>query len=326
MKCVIKKCSIPKPFVGQTSFLSESAYTAPDVNSFVQNHDKQAVIASQLSLRSENFSNRANDGMLLSQDVGSSSASLVDPLCSFVPSSIPENLCSSPTLNYGDSILPITIAYKKDNVLGPPYFHNMPAEEEKIARCLADNNDSGNQVSRRSASLRDYSVLLPRHTMLSGKDSHQKHSFPIGRNSKLNFQESNSRNTEEAEAGAELQILNKENSARSLSPAVNHRTEPHFQASICCKQNFVEENPIGTALPESMMKHLPCENLQPKLLQCENQSAQKQPAHKRVHFSERESNIPDNKKVRKLQTASKPCKRNLDFHMTHKFDLLIVLD
>lgn len=327
MTCAVKKCSIPKPFVGQTSFLSESAYTAPDVNSFVQNHDNQAVIASQLSIRSENFyNNRANDGMLLSQDVGSSSVSLVDPLCSFVPSSIPENLCPSPTLNYKDSTLPITIAYEKNNVLDAPYFDNMLAEEEKISRQTADNNNSGNEVSRRSASLRDYSVLFPRHTTLSGKGSHQKHSSLIERNTKLTFQESNSRNREQAvEAGTELQILNKENSAQSLSPVINYRTDPHYQASICCKQKFVEENPIGTAQPESMRKHFPCENLQSKLLQCENQSAQKQLAQKRVHFSERETNIPDNKKVRKLQTPSKPCKRNPYVHMIHKLDLLIVL-
>ncbi|XP_057807950.1 uncharacterized protein LOC131022471 isoform X2 [Salvia miltiorrhiza] len=347
--CATKKYSIPKPFVGQTSFFSESACTAPDVNSFVQNHDKQAVKASQLSIRSENFSNRGNDGMLLSQDVGSSSASLVDPLCSVVPSSIPENLCSSPTLNlrdpivpitieykkdkslvdplcsvvpssipenlcssptlnYRDPVVPITTEYKKDNVLGAPYFQNIPAEEENIARQTADNNDSGNKVSRRSASLRDYSVLLPSHTTLSGRDSHEKHSFLMEKNFKLTFQESNSRSREEAvKAGPELQILNKENSAWSLSPVVNYRTESHFHASIYCKQNFVEENPIGTAQPENLVKHLPCENLQPKLLQCENQSAQKQPTQKRVHFSEKETNIPDNKKAWKLQTASKPC-------------------
>ncbi|XP_042059111.1 uncharacterized protein LOC121803544 isoform X1 [Salvia splendens] len=289
VKCATMKCSIPKPFVAQTSFLSESAYTAPDVNSFIQNHDKQALVASQLSIRSENFSGE-NDVMLLSQDVGSSSASLVDPLCSVVPSSIPENLCSLPNLNYGDPVVPITIESKKDNVLGTPYFYNMPAEEENSARQTSDSNVSEDKVSRQSASLRDYSVLLPSHTMLSGKDSHQKCSF-----------------LKEVKAGAELQILNKENTARSPSLVFTHRTESRFQDSIYCRQNFVEENAIGTAQPESLVKHLPYDKLQPKLLRCENQSTEKQPTRKRVHFSERETNIPDNKKVRKLQTASKPC-------------------
>lgn len=302
------RCNIPEPFVGQTSFLSESAYTAPDVNSFMQNHGKQATIASQLSIPSENFSNRANDVMLLSQDVGSSSASLADPLCSVVPCSLPENLCSSPTINYGDPILPITIEYKKDGVLGAPSSHNMLAEGEKIDRQTADNNDSGNKVSRLSTSLRDYSMLLPSHTILFGTDSHQKSSFFIERSPKLTFQETSSSNREEAvKAGVELQVLNKENSVHTPSLLVNHRTEPHFRASICSKHNFTEENPIGTAQPESIVKHLPCENLQPKLLQCKNQSAPKLPAPKRVHYSERETDIPDNKKIRKSQTASKPC-------------------
>ncbi|XP_042064080.1 uncharacterized protein LOC121807812 isoform X1 [Salvia splendens] len=284
VKCATKKCSIPKSFVAQTSFLSESAYTAPDVNSFVQNHDKQALVASQLSIRSENFSG-ANDVLLLSQDEGSSSPSLVDPLCSVVPSSIPENVCSLPNLNYGDPVVPITIESKKDNVLGTPYFYNMPAEEENIARQTADSDVSEDKVSRRSAALRDYSVSLPSHTMLSRKDSHQKCSFLM-----------------EVKAGADLQILNKENTAQSLSPVFSHRTESHFQDSIYCRQNFVEETQ-----PESLVKHLPYDKLQSKLLQCENQSTQKQPTRKRVHFSERETDIPDNKKVPKLQTASKPC-------------------
>lgn len=283
------RCNIPKPFVGQTSFLSESAHTAPDVNSFVQNHDKQAMMASQLSISSENFSNRAND--VLSQDVGSSSASLVDPLCSVVPCSIPENPCSSPTMNYGDPILPIAIECKKDCVLGAPSLQNMLSEGEKLSRQTADNNDSGNGVSRLSNSLRDYSMLLPSHSKLFGKDSRQKSSFLTERSPKLTFQETSYSNREEAmKAGAKLQVLNKENSVHTPSFVVNHRIEPHFRASSSM-HNFTEENLIGTAQPESIMKHL-----QPKILQCENQSAQKLPAQKRVHFSERETNIPDNKK------------------------------
>ncbi|KAH6819140.1 hypothetical protein C2S51_002743 [Perilla frutescens var. frutescens] len=295
LKCATKKCRIPDPFVGQTSFLSESADTAPDANSFMKNHDKQAIIASQLSVPSENFSNRANDGLLLSQDVGSSCASLLDPLCSFVPCSISENLCSSPAINYGDAVFPITNEYEKDNVLGPPSLHKMPAQgEEIIARRMTDNNDPGSEVSRRSTSLRDYSRLLPSHTKLFGKDSHEKSSFLIERNPKLTFQETNSSNREDAvKAGDEQQVLHKEISAHTLSPEVNHRT------SICSKHNFAEENPIGTAQPESIVKHLPCETLQP-------QSAQKLPARKRVHFSERETDILENNKIRKLQTASKP--------------------
>lgn len=253
-------------------------------------------MASQLSIPSENFSNRAND--VLSQDVGSSSASLVDPLCSVVPCSIPENLCSSPTMNYGDPILPIATECKKDCVLGTPSLHKMLAEGEELSRQTADNNDSGNGVSRLSTSLRDYSMLLPSHSKLFGKDSHQKSSF---------LKETSYSNREEAvKAGAKLQVLNKENSVHTPSFVANHRIEPHFQASISSMHNFTEENPVGTAQPESIMKHL-----RPKILQCENQSAQKLPAQKRVHFSERETNIPDNKKIRTSQTASKPCKGNL---------------
>lgn len=308
VKCATTKCRIPEPFVGQTSFLSESACTAPDVNSFVQNYNKQATVASQQSIHRENFSVSSNDRMLLSQEAGSSSASFEDPLCSVVPSSIPENLRSSPTLNYRDPILSITVDYKKDNVLVAPSLYSMLAEEEKIARQTADNNDKATEVYRRSVSLRDYSVLLPSHIELSVKDCHQECSFLIEKNSKLTCQETNSLSREEADlAGDKLQTLNKEDRFHSPSPVSNHRTESHIRASTSSKHSHAEENLIGEQ-PENMAKHLPCEKMKPKLLQGVNLSAQKLPAQKRVRFSERETNVPDSKKVRQSPAASKPCK------------------
>lgn len=308
------KRSIPKPFVGETSFLSESADAAPDENSFVQNHDKRAIIASQLSIPSENLSNRAKDGILPSQDVGSSSASLVDPLCSVVPCSISENICSSPAINHEDPVLPrhfdSTIECKKDNALGISPLHNVLAEGERIARQTANTKDSRNKVSRRFTSLSNYSKLLPSNMKFFTKESHQKRSFLIERNAELTCHETPFSNSEDTgRAGAELPVLNKENSP-TFSVVVNHRTQRQFQASICSMYNFAEENPIVTAQPERTVKCLPSENLQWKLLKCKNQSAQKLPALKRVHFSERETNIPDNRKLRKVQTAPKPCKGN----------------
>lgn len=312
-KCVTTKYRIPEPFVGQTSFLSESACTAPDVNSIVQNHNKQATVASQQSIHRGNFSISSNDRVLLSQEAGSSNAFFEDPLCSVVPSSIPENPCSSPTLNYRDPILPITVNYKKDNVLVAPSIYSKLAEGEKLARQTADNNDKGTEVYRRSVSLRDYSVLSPSHIELSGKDCHRECSFMIEKNSKLTCQETNSLGWEEAElAGAKLRALNKEDRFHSPSPVAIHRTESHIRASTSSKHSLAEENPIGEQ-PDSTVKHLPGEKMKPKLLQGENESAQKVPAQKRVRFSERETNVPDSKKVRQSPAASKPCKRILNF-------------
>ncbi|KAL6545938.1 hypothetical protein OROGR_009812 [Orobanche gracilis] len=265
--------SIPKPFVCETSFLSESADAAPDENSFVQNHDKGAVIASQLSVPTENLYNRAMDEMLLSQDVRSSNTSLVDPLCSVVPCSI-ENICSSPAINYEKKVDPvhldITTGIKTSKNGGPERF----------------------------TSLRDYSKLSLDHTKISRIDCHQKDSFLMERNTESNFQE----NREETVKVA-AEVSNKENT-HIPSHLVNHRRESHFWASNSTDN---EETSIRTALPENKYQCRLSDNLHPTLLQNRTQSAQKLRSSKRVHFCEKETKISDRKKLRKVQTTSKTC-------------------
>ncbi|KAL6517419.1 hypothetical protein OROMI_033120 [Orobanche minor] len=265
--------SIPKPFACETSFLSESADAAPDENSFVQNHDKGAIIASQLSMPTENLYNRAMDEMLLSQDVRSSNTSLVDPLCSVVPCSI-ENICSSPAINYEKKVdhvhLDITTGIKTSQNGGPERF----------------------------TSLRDYSKLSPDHTKISRIDCHQKDSFLMERNAELTYQENRE---ETVKVGAE--VSNKENT-HTPSHLVNHRRESHFWASNSTDN---EETSIRTALPENKYQCRLSDNLHPTLLQNRTQSAQKLRSSKRVHFCEKETKISDKKKLRKVQTTSKTC-------------------
>ncbi|KAL8542464.1 hypothetical protein ACS0TY_003358 [Phlomoides rotata] len=308
VKYVPEKHSIPKPFVGETSFFSESADTAPDENSFVQNCDKEAVISSQLSIPNENFSNRAKE-VLLSQDVRSSSASLVDPLCSFVPCSISEDICSTRATNHEDPALTThlnIIEHKKDNVLVTSPLDNMTAEGERMARQTADISDSRNKVFRQLTSLKNYSTL-PSHSKYSEKDDHRKRSLFIERIAELTFQETNHDNREETlKTGAELLVAIKENNP-CVSVVLNHQTQCHLQASVSSTHNIFEKNPIGTAQPETSVKFLPHENLQLEVSQCTNQGAQKLPTLKRVRFSEKETNITDNKRIRKAQPTSKPC-------------------
>ncbi|EYU26927.1 hypothetical protein MIMGU_mgv1a0197462mg, partial [Erythranthe guttata] len=178
------KYSIPKPFAGETSFLSESADAAPDENSFVQNHNRGATIASQLSIHTENFSNGGNDGMLLSQDEKSSSTSLVDPLCSVVPCSIAENVCSSPAISHEDRV---QLNCKKDDVLRTSSSND--AQGEIIALPTANIKESCNGVSRRFASLRDYSKLMPSRAEFLQENVHQRKSFLIDSNTESTFKE-----------------------------------------------------------------------------------------------------------------------------------------
>ncbi|KAJ7949399.1 BRCT domain-containing protein [Quillaja saponaria] len=88
---------IPNYFVGETSFLSESADVAPDENSFVQKHNTKSGIGSQSSIPFEGIQNQVVEGISHSQDaIRCSSVSLVDPLCSVVPCSISSENASSP--------------------------------------------------------------------------------------------------------------------------------------------------------------------------------------------------------------------------------------
>ncbi|KAE9586518.1 putative BRCT domain-containing protein [Lupinus albus] len=79
---------IPKIFVRETSFLSESADIVPDESSCVQKADPMCTSGSQLSMPSEGSHNKLDECTLHSQDVvRCSSLSLIDPLCSVVPCS-----------------------------------------------------------------------------------------------------------------------------------------------------------------------------------------------------------------------------------------------
>lgn len=307
------KYSIPEPFAGETSFLSESADAAPDENSSVQNHVKEDKIASQSSIQNENFTNREKDRMLLSQDETSSSTSLVDVLCSFVPCSISENICSSPTINHENKVLPsphaITTVSQKYNVLGTSSSNDALAQGERIATPIDNIEETRNGVSRRFTSLRDYSKLVPNHAKFLQEDSHQKKLFLIDSNTELTFKETPVTNSEENEkVGAQHPASEKEKS-HSLSLVVDRRTG-HFCTSNCSTHNLSDKSHIRTSLPESKSKWLPIQTLQRALLQCKNRSAQKLPTSKRVRFSEKDTNIPDNKDLPKVETASKKCKGN----------------
>ncbi|KAL7157929.1 hypothetical protein ABFS83_02G108900 [Erythranthe nasuta] len=268
------KYNIPKPFAGETSFLSESADAAPDENSFVQNHDRGATIASQLSVHTENFCNGGNDGMLLSQDEKSSSASLVDPLCSVVPCSIAENVCSSPAIRHEDRV---QLNCKKDDVLRTSFSNDV--QGERVAPPIANIKESCNGVSRRFTSLRYYSKLMPSRAEFLQENVHQRKSFLIDSNTESTFKEAPFTNREETmKVVAELSI-----------------------------KDLAEESPIRTSVTENKSKRLPIDNLHRTLLQRKSRNAQKLPTSKRVHFYENEIIMPDNKKLRKVQTASKTC-------------------
>nr|XP_023920337.1 uncharacterized protein LOC112031857 [Quercus suber]POF00391.1 hypothetical protein CFP56_77738 [Quercus suber] len=178
--------SFPKRFLDETSFLSESAYIAPDENSFVQKHESKSKLGSQSSMHSVGLPDKANEGILLSQDVRSSSLSFVDPLCSVVPCSISiENASSAQDKNQNEG------ENSKEK-----FFQPMPELGMEDLQKTLDQNfelDHGNEqatntvnmqgsglsVRRKLTSLKNYSMLVPNYIPLleRGRLCHNQFQF-----------------------------------------------------------------------------------------------------------------------------------------------------
>ncbi|CAA2973581.1 Hypothetical predicted protein [Olea europaea subsp. europaea] len=314
VKCVATmKHNIPEPFVCETSFLSESADVAPDENSFVQNQDERTVAASQTSIPSEDICNKAKDGVLLSQDIAQpSSSSLMDPLCSLVPCSISENVCLS-AIDHDNIFLPrrvsITTEHTKDSLLRASASNDDLGQGEAVAVAMSSIKESQHTVRRQHTSLRNYSLLLPSHSTLLEKECPRGRSFLIDGNEKLNSLKRCFSNCEEtAKVEARVPVLQKEKKKRSpLTLVLNRGTHRTFQVSNCSTYDRGEENLNKMALPESIVECSPGDSLQKAQLKGKNQIANPFSASKRVSFQETEINIPEKKKLRRLQTSSKTC-------------------
>ncbi|KAL2478139.1 uncharacterized protein Fot_47153 [Forsythia ovata] len=304
------KHNITEPFVGETSFLSESADVAPDENSFVQNQDRRTVAASQSSIPSEDLCNKAKDGVLLSQVARPSSASFMDPLCSVVPCSISENVCSS-ALDHDTIFLPrrasITTEHATDNLPRTSASNDDLGQGEAVAVAMSSIKESQHAVRRQCTSLRNYSLLLPSHSTFLEKEGPGGSSFLIdSSNAKLTSLERCYSNCEEtAKAEARFPVLQKEKKSSPLTLVLNRGTHRSVWVSNCSTYDRGEENLSKMALPESILECPPSENIQKEHLRCKNQIANPFSASRHVSFRETEINIPEKKKLRRLQTASK---------------------
>ena len=185
--------SIPKPFVGETSFLSESADIAQDENSFMLKNDTSSKLASQSSIHFEGLCDKANEEILFSQ-VKSSSLFLEDPLCSVVPCSISvENDGSSIDQNHHDKevyaencSIPTLEVGKGDMMQGASGLNVKSFHAEQKVVPLIDGEGSGDTTRRRLTSLKSYSRLISSHGAFSKRINLRcNRSFPVDCNWKL---------------------------------------------------------------------------------------------------------------------------------------------
>lgn len=179
---------IPKFFVRETSFLSESADIVPDQSSFVQKHNSMRGIGSQLSIPSESL-HKADEGILHSEDVvRCSNLSLDDPLCSVVPCSISSEQANSKTQSHPEIDTDInvpaipefevanfqrtsdqnfTLDHSNEQIVSLPESKDIPITVTNMDQKMPEMLTSVNQTCRKQlSSLKTYSMIMPNQSLI----------------------------------------------------------------------------------------------------------------------------------------------------------------
>ncbi|KAL6124851.1 hypothetical protein ACLB2K_077360 [Fragaria x ananassa] len=319
--------SIVNCFAAETSFPSESADIAPDMNSVVQVHENELHRMSQSTIHFDLLPTESNKGILHSQDVVmSSSLSLVDPLCSVVPCSFPsENevptsaqtqrdkescteKCSSPTTELG-----MWNSHKPSN-LGFEFHH-----EDCQATAAINGEDSPVTVRRQFISLKTYSTLLPNPISNGGSlyqsieldcaqrlitldqnvgcnrssYRHGKASLPFKH---LSEHLSSRDNTEDGKL-----ISNGCPDKIKYNETTGDGNEFPDQASI----NKREKHPKPALVVDNVVEFQQNKKLQCILSECKSIHGRDVPAKKRVHFSEAEIPVQLMKNPKILDISTK---------------------
>ncbi|KAK2634396.1 hypothetical protein Ddye_029188 [Dipteronia dyeriana] len=330
--------SIPKFYVNETSFFSESADIAPSENSFVQKRETGSKITSQSSVRFEGSYKKADEGILTSQDVSSSILSSVDPLCSVVPCSISSMNTNSQLAEEHNDIevnadkQPLEVEdWLRTTDLNVESFH-----WDRNHAPTFDGKSSETPVRRQLTLLKNYSTLFPKHdsNLERGRLYHNQ-SFlseydaellPLEQNMSrsLLFRSASNcavgtgneeacntalirRETEETENhnkshGAELQF---QTLKESRSPRIlNRRTHCCLHSSELLGDNVIgKKDPREAAEQETVTKLHQRNNSQNVLSECYNVLDTQAPARKQVHFMEVEVELQQNEDIQKPRSS-----------------------
>ncbi|KAK2969336.1 hypothetical protein RJ640_015225 [Escallonia rubra] len=308
--------SIPKPFVGETSFLSES----PDENSFIQRHGNRFNVVSQSSVAFEGSCNKVNQNMLISEDaVDSRCAPFLDPLCSVVPCSISsEPACFSlarggdDKADTGECFSPIAEgsmhSLKRTTAPNIGFF---PAEG---AGPVANGVVSQLSVRRRSTSLRTYSMLLSSHDRFLERDdilcdpSNRLKCNPslpasVVQISETDLADEVRDHDENAKDGMDLPVhmIEEESSLIRLE----HGEQSIFPGSESILHDLgEEESQKMTTAPEIDVEMQQSKNLRKAGSECKDLHNSRVPGIKRVHFSDVRTDL-QKRKLHTTQTTNK---------------------
>lgn len=286
--------SIRAFFVGETSFLSESADIAPDENSVVHKHDKGTNMASQSSVPFDG-SHRKDDEEILFP-----SPSFVDPLCSVV-------LCSISSAK-GCSNLPLN---NKDEADAGNCFIPTTKHTEFIS-----GDSSQPTVRRQVTSLGIYSTLLPSCGPYLEKESiFPDSSFPVKHDVELVSSVIQSpatglmnemRNCEATTKDEAVLLINKQlETGKSSSLILSHGENQFFHNFKSFLSEFSgDEDPKGNVVPGKDLELFQSKNNQKVDSKCRKSRDDQVPVRKRVRFSEPESHFPQANTLQKLQTTT----------------------
>ncbi|XP_059460742.1 uncharacterized protein LOC132189899 isoform X4 [Corylus avellana] len=310
--------NFPKCFL-ETSFLSESADIAPDENSFVQKHKSQSKLGSQSSIPFEGLHNKAREGILLSQDVvTSSNLSYVDPLCSVVPCSISTENAGSTLAqdqNDGEKCFRSTRELGVEN-LQRTLDQNIELElGDEQAMYTVHVESSGVTARRQLTSLKTYSMLLPKHVPLLEEGCHYFNQSwgstkflclrTVSKNAAGTNNEDNHKTTSNRSSVAEVtnQKRNYDEIAGEggefLVQPLEQRTSPLALNQRSC--------PKHVTLPGSIVKHQQCKSRQNVQSECFNSHDKHASVKKQVRFSEAEDLPQWTKNVQKRQSLHQNC-------------------
>ncbi|KAM7476865.1 hypothetical protein LguiB_024108 [Lonicera macranthoides] len=295
--------SIRDFFVGETSFLSESADIAPDENSVVHKNDRGTNMASQSSVPFDG-SHRKDDEEILFH-----TPSFVDPLCSVVS-------CSISSAN-GCSNLPPN---NKDEADAGNCF--IPTTELTE---FVSGDSSQPTVRRQVTSLGIYSTLLPScGPYLENEFFFPDSSFPVKHDviqSPVTGLMNEMRNYEATiKDEAVLPINNQHETGKSSSLILSHGENQFFHDFKSFLSEFSgDENPKGNVVPGKDLELFQSKNVQKVDSKYRKSRDDHVPVRKRVRFSEPESQFPQNiMMLQELQTTA--TNRNRSSTRTSKND------
>ncbi|XP_071932068.1 uncharacterized protein [Coffea arabica] len=285
---------IPKPFVNEMSYLSESADVALDENSVLQKRSKRTNPSSQASIPSEIYCNKA-DREINSQDVmRCSSLSVGDPLCSVVACSFSsENICSTALLKHEHDISGnCSIAkpeYTTDNLQRTSTAVELVHAEQHIVPVTY--SELLPVVHRQFTSLKPYSVMAGNPGGSLAKENSCRGTFPTETMPKLSMMENPFSNltgiksfNKPVENGPFTMYL--WNNEKMSTPILDHRQEKSAM------QGGSEVFAHNKKLPKVQST-------------CENQNSSQIPARKRVHFVDAGTNNFPKKKLSKYRASLK---------------------